>query len=299
MGNFYRPSGFFDAKCFIYVPLAMMVVSFLLAVPYARLLWYCPIVYLAFIPTLAFGLLASLGSQWSIKKTRVRSPHLARTLGLIGAIPSFYLSWAAWGVLVKNASDQPGTLDLGFKVFSVIESSVSYRQTLVQAFSPMELFATIKKIGPVGLWSVEGYDVHGLFLYLAWLLEAVLFFIVVAKVFTKAGGVPFSERIYKWYPKIKITSLLSLPSNLSVDKAFEAIKAGRIGALLEAREEKSPEKASYFTVDVYYLPKATEAYATVYGHASRPSGRGHKKSLLAKYVKIPETLAKTLNDRFK
>jgi hypothetical protein len=45
------------------------------------------------------------------------------------------------------------------------------------------------------------------------------------------------------------------------------------------------------------LPQAFDAYISVEGYSLKDSG-GHKKTKLAKYIKIPEALGKTLYDRF-
>jgi hypothetical protein len=295
--NFYRPSGFFDAKALILVPFGMAIISSFFALPYAKFLWYSPVIYVSVLAPAVFALVASLLSRWTVKKSRLRSPQLANCLGGAGAVVGFYFSWAAWAVLYENATGH-GTLNLLVWTFTVTESSASYAQVVVQALHPLEIWDKIAKAYEIGLWSVEGRAIHGLILAAIWILEAAIYFFVVTRLFGSIAGAPFSERLYRWFPKNSLSSNLALPPKKDPIAAFEAIKVGQFGALLEAREERSPESSSYLKVDLYYLPKAGDAFATIYGYALKPNGRSHKKSLLAKYVKIHEILGKTLTERF-
>ncbi|MDR2422331.1 MAG: hypothetical protein LBE01_03035 [Deltaproteobacteria bacterium] len=292
----YKPSGFFDTKGLIFTPFIVAIVSMFLAVYYARALWFCPIVYLGAALPVLYAMAVGYASRWSVRKSNIRSPQLAKVLGTIGAIPGFYVSWAAWGGLTNNVTGQ-GTLNLGFKKFPIVDSFVSLSQALSQALHPFQLVQKVQEIAGVGLWSVEGFVVHGVFLYGVWILEAAIFFFFVGRRFSPIGAAPFSERKFQWYPETKLTVPIALPTNVAGVEAFEAIEKGQVGALVNAREERSPESASYLKVVLYYLEGAGDAYATIYGYALT-RGSSHKKKLLVKYVKVPEALGKTLSNKF-
>jgi hypothetical protein len=294
--NVYKPSGFFDTKGLAFTPFVVALVSMFLSVHYARALWYCPVVYVGAALPFLFALAVAYASRWSVKKGNIRSPQLANALGAIGAIPGFYLSWAAWGALANNAAGQ-GTLDLGFKKFPVVDSFVSLGQALSQAIHPFQLARKAQEVAGVGFWSVEGFVVHGYVLYGVWALEAAAFFFLVSRLFGPVGAAPFSERKFRWFPETKLTVPIAMPTDVTAEEAFAAIEKGRVGPLVNAREERHPEAASYLKVVLYYLEGAGDAYATIYGYAL---GRGssHKKKLLLKYAKIPENLGKTLFSKF-
>ncbi|MDR1607598.1 MAG: hypothetical protein LBT38_04215, partial [Deltaproteobacteria bacterium] len=286
MNNAYRPSGYFDSKGILLVPLGTAIFSMFLAIPYALSLWYCPIVYLGLFLPLIFAKLTALSGRWTIRQSKIRSPQLANMLGAVGAIPGFYFSWVAWGVLVSNISGQ-GTLNIGWRSVITLESSVTLGQLFSQALDPLGLLKQMKFIGPMGLWSVEKAVVSGIYLYGVWAFEALIFFIVSSRSYGQWAKPPFAERLNRWYPSFKLSTPIALPGKIPTDSIFEGIKKGQIGPIIEAKEEKNPDGASYLTTTLYYLPQAFDAYISVEGYSLKDSG-GHKKTKLAKYIKIPE-----------
>jgi hypothetical protein len=296
MSKFYQPTGLFSGGDILITLAAVGVISSVLAVPYALILWYCPIVYLAVFLPLGYAKLTALACGFAVRRGKLRSPHVASAVGGIGCLMGWYMSWAAWAVMVKNIYEQ-GSFNIIVKSVPVVETSLPFFQPFAQALSPLEIFRLIQDVGPWGLWSVEGYVVSGVLLYVTWGLEAIVFIFFASRFFASYGSEPFSERTYKWFPKQVLSVPLSLPPKMKLADVYKAIKVGQLGALLDAHEEKSPEANSYLKVILYYLPKAEEAYATVYGYELK-SNNSHQKTLLAKYLKMPESLGKLLNQKF-
>ncbi|MDR2140521.1 MAG: hypothetical protein LBR11_01785 [Deltaproteobacteria bacterium] len=297
MSKFYKPSGYFETKGVFLVFFGVAVVAALLAVPYALAVWYCPIVYLAVFLPILYAKLVGWFSFWVIRRGQIRNSQLANLIGALGSVPGLYLAWASWAVLVNNIEGL-GSLSLGWRTVTIVESSLPLAQVASQFLDPLDILRKMSLIGGQGLWKVEGISVNGLHLYGIWILEALLFLFFASRSFGKWAKLPYSERVNKWFPKIKLAKALALPAEVSVEDVFRGLKAGQVGSLMDPREESNPSYANHCRLILYYLPKAEDAYVTVYGYALKESG-SLKKSFLARYLKVPEEVGQRLYERLK
>jgi len=202
-GAYYKPSGKCPNIFFGNFLLSLVIAIPILAVIYAYLIRYIPIIYLNIIITgLCGGAIG--GIVWfAAKFGKARNPAIVFICTLIATCAFQYVQYCAWIPLWFDLS---------------LEERFSYSFSLL--FSPSELIETMKKINEMGLWSMgrSGSVVNGIMLLFVWIVEFIIIAGVAIFASRQASKLPFSEKANSWYAKIKREVKIDVPENLDALK---------------------------------------------------------------------------------
>ncbi len=238
MEQYYKASGKFSPLSILIFLLISTIILPLLAVAYAYSIWYMPIVYLAALMTVLFGLMTGyVTSSLVIKLGKVRNTTLALFMGFLASLMALYFHWAFWTTLVGNSG-------MGYSLgdFGVTVSNVNLFQTLQLVLHPNELLNTIKEINAQGTWTLKGSVVSGTFLTVIWAIEALIVIICSTYMAYLEAKKPFSESNETWFKEKEVAV------NLIEDKSAFILAL---------------EKAQYNILDTVNKMEGTELSHTV------------------------------------
>lgn len=201
MNNYYTPSGKFSPVSIILFLILCVTLFPVLGAIYTYAVWYIPFIYVSFLMT--FGLGAGVGfliSKIVIHIGKVRSPKVAFSLVVLGAIVAIYVGWAVWADLIINSAEAAGFSDM-----TVQKSSMDLEQVLFFLTHPTLLFQLMADINDYGTWGFSsGSSVSGFFLWIVWGLEAIIILATVIIFGARGLGKPFCEKSNKWFKEIAL-----------------------------------------------------------------------------------------------
>ncbi len=291
----YVPTGAVKPTGLLVLPAAAAVISAGLALPYALVSWYNPVMYLAPLWTLLWGwsvagLLALVVRAWNM-----RHPVLVALLSGLGVTAGYAVSWVLWAELVLRQGEVV-SWDGGRQVWEFTRSSLSLWPTLDLAMNPERLREVAALVYDEGLWRVWSWPLRGPALGLVWAAEALLFFIPALKGPVRQAGLPFSEATETWMTRRR------LPRRAVVDleadpNLAEALRNGDLTALLTAPAE-TRTKASRLILTLY-RSASPEDYAFLDLTLVEVRDRRKQKPVaLAEYLAVPPDLAAILVARY-
>mgnify|MGYP000128175310 CR=1 FL=1 len=149
----------------------------LLGIPYAYAVHYCPLIYINFLITLAFGFAIGIAVNVAARHGKVRNLGMLMLAGLISGAVGEYVSWVGYVHAVAKSPTWP--------------------------WSPSELQEYITLINEQGVWSIKSSTPTGYVLGAVWLAEAAI--VIGAAVWwprSSIGGTPFNERTGTWADQI-------------------------------------------------------------------------------------------------
>lgn len=177
--NFYRHSGktpilgliLFGAAGFIAVPVTALI--------YGYLAFYIPFIYLNILLVFGYIFVVSFVLSRVAFWGKIRNTFIVGLAGFFFGLFAEYIGWVAW--------------------IAALAKDPTY---LIEFFFPLDIISIIVEIGKEGVWSFEGTTPSGTFLYLIWLVEAIL---VVGGITYNTiklfSGVPFCEDSDAWANK--------------------------------------------------------------------------------------------------
>lgn len=194
--NYYKPSGKFSIVALPYYIAAGSLLFPLVAFLYAYAIWYCPLVYVNFIITAAFG--ATMGGTlgYIVEKAKVRNFIIGAFFAITSSLFAYYIHWVVWVDLAINAGQIIGDE----RIASIAISNVAADQLYFLFTHPAVTRDIIKEINTVGVWGLAGSSdlANGGLLSFIWLLEAAIIFLMAFKLGTEKISQPFSEKTNMW-----------------------------------------------------------------------------------------------------
>ncbi len=176
--KYYTPSGKISPLGLIYMPLFGSMAAFLGGAAYGWGSYINPFEAFTFIISFIFGFILGLGVSFGVTAGKVRSPMLASFFGLITGVLGVYVQWVAWVHFFYAGAEEPLN---------------------VWIFNPLELGKNIVSIGNAGAWQIFGWTPSGLWLYIAWILEALLILLLSVTIADgSARYTPFCEHCGEW-----------------------------------------------------------------------------------------------------
>lgn len=190
-----------------------LVAGPLLALLYSYITLYLPFIYINFLISLGFGIGVGLPVGFGLKTGKVRNSPIALALGGAISLWAFYFVWAIW-------------------VFALLQRAGSEEVRLLDVIlSPLGLGSAILKINETGAWTMFGFPVSGIFLWLVWAIEALI--ILILPLITAWGFVsdPFCETCNRWTEEEK--AVREFKCAASKDELKEIVRRKDYGALLQ------------------------------------------------------------------
>ena len=249
---------------------------------YAYAVWYCPLIYINFFITLAFGgLIGFVIHVLVIGSGKVRSPGTASLFGLVGGFLGLYVHWAIWIDLAINAEDGKG----------ILVSHVNYDQLFEILRDPIGLFRVAMAINETGLWSIFTIQFSGFALGLIWFVEAIMILVFPVLIALQKVQKPFSEKDNRWAKEITLSAFEYIQKPAGFKKMLEENDATKLRLLKKASSESHH---SEFTL---YDAKNDEWYLSVTNKYAKQDEKGKIKfedDTFIKYLSIRKDWAEVL-----
>ncbi|MBC8085293.1 MAG: hypothetical protein H7Z21_19010 [Hymenobacter sp.] len=194
MSHYYQPSNRFSVGGLLLLLAGGGLTAALLAVAYVYAVWYIPFIYVNFLLTVGFGLILGMVLSGLVKAGKLRNPGLAGILALVVGLVASYLQWAVYLMLMYHTTN----VESFGRRLSVAHTSFSAETLLALLAQPGTMLATMGAIAESGSWSLFGVTPSGVFLYVIWLVEALIIVgatVILARV---QADRPFSELAGEW-----------------------------------------------------------------------------------------------------
>lgn len=211
--NVYRPSGRLGGALTA-VPLAILVSVPILALVYAYVDVYCPIVgYVSFIFLGVYAFAVLLVVSYVGYKAKCRNATFLRTMGLLAGLFALYASWVAF---VYALLGREGQMPLG----------------IVELFlQPRAVWEVVQAINEDGWFSLRSLTPSGVMLWIMWGIEAA----VIVGLPTLAASMTIDDELFcepcnAWCPAWKQPFLFEMPSD---HQRLEPLQSGKVDPLAD------------------------------------------------------------------
>jgi hypothetical protein len=195
--SYYQPSG--KIGC-LGLPLLLLVgipCILVLGFVYGYAIYYIPFIYFNFFIVLGYGGVTGFVVGKLARLGKVRNGKIIFFSGLLAGLLAEYTGWIAW--LTAMAGD---LWMLGGFLF------------------PSEVLSLIRVLNQEGAWSILGVTPTGWFLYLIWIVEAIM--VIGTAVLLCAGtglGDPYCEKCKRWVDQEEMITLLEQVADPNMLKA--------------------------------------------------------------------------------
>lgn len=192
MNLYYQPSNKMPLAGVLLTLLGGAVAAAGLALLYVYAIWYIPFVYINFFICLGFGLLLGGALVLLVLRGKLRSPGGVAGLALLVGLLAVYLEWALYLMLLFN-TEATGTGPNA-------DTSTSFSLPLLTDIltHPGRMWAAMRQINGTGTWSLKGATPSGLFLWLIWVVEALIIMGGAYLLARSQADEPFSEATNEW-----------------------------------------------------------------------------------------------------
>ncbi len=192
----YTHSGALGPACWL-MPTVGLAVGVVMAVVYAVILVWCPVigyVNVLFLAGYAFALGMTLA--WAARRGKCRNQGFVLLAASVVSLVAWYLSWVAF-------------------VYTLIARFADSAPAVSELMVPGELWRAVNAINTTGWYELFGGTVKGGMLWLIWAVEAVV--MIGGPVFIAASGITremFCERCVNWCT-VAETRFFALTADLS------------------------------------------------------------------------------------
>jgi len=290
MEQYYSPSGKFSPSSFVLWIVAALIVLPIIALGYAYAIWYIPIPYLNFFITGIFGfLIGFIINMLVIKPGKVRNKTLEFIFTLLGALIAIYVHWAVWVDLAFNVTDTYGTDRIG-----IAASNISFAEVIALILQPGELFNLIGAINEVGVWSLKGATVSGIFLTIIWIIEFVAIMVISLLVGSGQASKPYCELENTWFEENELNAVSFIADGAGFVKALSTGDMDVLNSTLLPAQNVEAEDHAVITL---YDAKSGENFVSVDNEIGEPNDKGEIKfttQSITSYLRISQEIADKL-----
>ncbi|MFT6605780.1 MAG: hypothetical protein ACJA2X_000956 [Halocynthiibacter sp.] len=249
----YLPSGHVSPVHLAFFAVTCLVISPLLSFCYASFIYQVPNVgwgdlFEILNPLAAAGFgytIALLSSFLVIKCGHVRSPLFASWVGLFVGLECLYLQWGFWVALVDN--------------YDFIDSLFVY------TLRPQLLWDRILEINMTGTWVTHfrsEVPIHwtGSWLFVVWVLEALLVVVFAPIKCHSAAKIPYSEADRKWF---RVTRLADAKLIENPQEIVAGLSSGKVSILAHLEKKDLLEHGENRATITLYHQETGCGYLTV------------------------------------
>lgn len=265
---YYKPSGKAPISGIILALAGGAVVAVALSIVYIALQWFIPFIYINVVFTLLFSVgLAGLGAEL-LKRGKIRNMTVAMVIGIIISLVAFYSQWALFISLTLESS---GTASIAGEI-GIVKTSFNLNTFSKVFLEPKFVFASIKELNEIGTFSLKRTVVSGTFLWIVWIIEALIilgsgFFV---RLYVK--NKPYSETCDKWLKETSSKHAL-VTDTIALKKSLEE---GKYSETLQIIKENPPLENAYSEVFIYALPEDRVAYISILNVTKTQNGKDEK-----------------------
>ncbi|MDG1333102.1 MAG: hypothetical protein P8P74_12285 [Crocinitomicaceae bacterium] len=292
MNSYYTPSGKFSPLSFILFAVLALVVFPVLGGLYTYAIWYIPLIYINFLITGAFAiLLGILIKFFVIRFGKVRNTKLGIAFGVIGGTLAIYAHWVVWADLMINSEEVIGNGRMG-----VLSSSTNFEELLIIAQNPKLLFELMSEVSSFGTWSIFGFMVSGVLLWIIWIIEAIVIYIGAIIIGIPDTKVPFCEKSNAWFKETELTPMSFIFSKPDLVNELELGQTKILSTLTLHDVVRDNTSYSQFTI---YSSDHDENYLTVVNKKKMIDSKGevnYEDDEVIEYIEISSQTLKILEN---
>ena len=250
MSHYYQPSNRFSLGGVLLLLIAGSLAAVLLAFIYVYAVWYIPFIYINALITVGFGVILGAVLSALVRAGKIRSPGLAGMLALAVGMVAYVVQWGVYLMLLLNIT----SVDRIGRRASVAHTSFDANTLLGLLLKPSLMLSTIGELAETGSWSLFGATPSGVFLYLIWLVEAVIIIGAAVILARSQAAKPYSETAGEWAREDVLPGTVAYVHDLSATKA--ALEAGDFGALSAQASDEEPNQ--FAQIKLYCAPNDSE-----------------------------------------
>ncbi len=214
-----------------------------------------PIIYLAVVITIGFGLLMGIFYRVISKIAKIRDQAFVFYSGVLIAVFGMFFSWGSYVLFLFEGGAYVAT---------------NYFASVGMLLQLNDLGLAFKTLYEEGGYEVFGFMVRGNALIAVWLMELGIVVSTAFKILRNYHVAPFSERYNKWYPKY---TLLQEYQSMPNERWFLSQEGN---SYVEKIDQLKPGRATRFgRISIFYLPHTSNAYL-LYENVER-DGNGKKE----------------------
>ena len=295
--GYYLPSGRFSSPGLFLLLVCGIVAAAMLAVVYAIASWYIPWIYVnAVLTVFAGGALGFLVLK-ATRLAKLRSPSLAKLIGLVCGLLLVYVQWAVYVSFLFSAGETT-KVGTGSRRATFTETTIDVDNMIAIATNPSVIGDIMGLLFTEGSWSIFGMTFSGGPLGVVWLLELAL--IVGAAVMLSPGQTtaPFSETDNDWMVASVLPGALSPAANATT--LAQALKSDRVDALLDAELNTEPG-TDRITLTVFSDRAGQEAFLSLTRHEHNVDDQGkasEDETVVVEAISISAENLALLRERF-
>jgi hypothetical protein len=241
MAGTYRPSGKFPLPGIVLTVLGSALAGAALGVLYVLAARLNPVIYLTFLLTAAWGLLAGLGAGFFVRLARIRSPLAAQAAAAAGALAGWYCSWALFTCLFFGPAAAQAVWTEGGEL-SFPKAQVTLSEAARKAAQPLAVLGDAKRICASGSFSVWRFGrASGLPLLAVWILEFFIYIRPVVRAAGRRARAPYFEDGGAWLKKARLKQArVRMPDLiLQMERVYADARNGRTEYFLLAPKHPS------------------------------------------------------------
>lgn len=278
----YKPSGKFSPINLLVGLLLALVSIPVLSFAYIRLNYYMPTIYLSIIACVGTGVLFGYVVSFAMHIGKVRSSFLAVVLSLLLVTVMKYVMWSFYIPLVYAKVEALTLTD------EIVAAWTLFQQ-------PQQMLVLAQFINEVGVWSIQKIEVKGIFLYIVWAAELLVFYISCIAVTKHKARAPFSEEVNRWYKASKKKLNRNMPEDIVQFK--QGLLAGQFDGLLAMVDAPFQDAQEFCTITHYAIDQEPEGYVTVQKTTKTKDKKGkdrERKENIVEYIKVGEDVLSAL-----
>lgn len=251
--SYYKPSGRFTAKFFLYFLLFAVISIPILSAAYIYLIYYIPFVYLNAVITVVCGSVLGFIINQATRMGKARNPLLVLVCTVAAVIVMKYVQWCIYIPLVFD--DAYGLCGEGLSIGERFTASLDLFT------APSEVYTAASFINEVGVWGISragtnGLDtVNGIVLLVVWIVEFALMTCMAVTIARQQYALPFSEASDAWYTELNGKVELNIPDNM--DSFRYNMENGRFDELIRLVHEGRTDATQFLSLTIYEPPKST------------------------------------------
>ncbi len=251
--KYYKASNTFSPISFILILLCTFILGSVISWPYLWLEEKIPFIYINVLIPIGAGILIGFIAGKLAKALKMHSPLFGVISILIGYVGFTVVKWAmyVYKILISEPGDSfiTGTLDV--------------------LTNPSGFWSGICLINEYGTWGLsDNSTVSGIFLWIIWILEILLFFGCLAFTFHAQIDIPFDETVNAWANKYPTEFRFEF---FNVNDVVSTIEKNP-NALLEYPRLNTTGKVNYVSATIYQSHDQNANYLTLTKHVLDDKG---------------------------
>ncbi len=291
MFDVYQPSGRVGALA-IPLVLAGLAVACGLAFVYQWLLHWIPFIYINFFITVGMGIGVAIIASSVIRWGRVRNTLIGSLIGIViatgGLVGAFWFQYQR--DLNEATTAAMSDMQLPESKWAETKSQIAQQFTWGQHIQMRA--GDGWALGRGG----KGLPIKGIFVYLIWLIEAVIVTFITYSATSDAATAPYSEQSDKWADEATVVMTLPVTDDAMVTQIRSAATLDQLLSIPVPKTDQSQRFAVY-TVNSIPGEELEDAYVSVklVTHSVNSKGEAQtSEEPLVKFATLPTAKRKQL-----